>query len=301
MASVVKVLLAVILILSGCASMPNPRVLDCVEADGKFQVKDIYGSTYEQFIPCVEGPTNVELPTHKKLKLLRPPYQQPVVAVYKFNDLTGQRKSKQNIADFSTAVTQGAESLLIDALKAAGDGKWFRVVERTGLDHLVRERQIVKSTRQTYLDMNDDKEVIQPMLFAGMIFEGGIIGYDTNIETGGNGARYLGVGASQQYRRDAVIISLRAVSVSTGEVLMNVQSYKTVLSVAQGFDVFRFVDTDTKLVEIEDGISENESVTYAVRTAIEEAVFSIILQGEERGYWRRLPQVDADNKTGEKR
>jgi curli production assembly/transport component CsgG len=134
--------------------------------------------------------------------------------------------------------------------------------------------------------VEDEKEALQPLLFAGMIFDGGIIGYDTNIETGGNGARYLGVGASQQYRRDAVVVSLRAISVSTGEVLMNVQSYKTVLSVAQGFDVFRFVDMDTKLVEIEDGISENESVTYAVRAAIEQAVIGIIQQGEERGYWK---------------
>ena len=34
------------------------------------------------------------------------------------------------------------------------------------------------------------------MLFAGMLFEGGIVGYDTNVETGGNGARYLGIGAN---------------------------------------------------------------------------------------------------------
>ena len=277
--------------------MPNPRVLDCVEADGQFQIKDIYGSTYEQFVPCVEKPTEVLLPTHKQLRDLSAPTTPPyVIAVYSFNDKTGQRKSKQNIADFSTAVTQGGEALLIDALKTAGGGKWFRVVDRSITDFLVRERQIVKSTRQTYLDIDDEKEALQPLLFAGMIFDGGIIGYDTNIETGGNGARYLGIGASQQYRRDAVTVSLRAISVSTGEVLMNVQSYKTVLSVAQGYDVFRFVDMDTKLVEIEDGISENESVTYAVRAAIEQAVISIINQGEERGFWKRtLPSNEKEN------
>ena len=129
----------------------------------KKRLKNDYYRGESKYFYCWQGYYWQEV-LHKKLKLLRPPYQQPVVAVYKFTDLTGQRKSKQNIADFSTAVTQGAESLLIDALKAAGDGRWFRVVERTGLDHLVRERQIVKSTRQTYLDMNDDKEVIQPML-----------------------------------------------------------------------------------------------------------------------------------------
>ena len=158
---------------------------------------------------------------------------------------------------FSTAVSQGSETMLIDALKTAGDGNWFRVVERVGIDHLTRERQIVRSTREAYAD----ETKLAPMLFAGIILEGGIIGYDTNIETGGRGARYLGVGTQQAYRRDIVTVHLRAVSVLTGEILLNVQTSKTILSVAQGYDVFRFVELDTQLVEIEDGITENESVT----------------------------------------
>ena len=48
-----------------------------------------------------------------------------------------------------------------------------------------------------------------------MILEGGIIGYDSNIETGGRGARTLGIGGQTQYRRDVVIVSLRAVSTLT--------------------------------------------------------------------------------------
>jgi curli production assembly/transport component CsgG len=123
------------------------------------------------------------------------------------------------------------------------------------------------------------------MLFAGIILEGGIIGYDTNIETGGRGARYLGVGSQQAYRRDIVTVHLRAVSVLTGEILLNVQTSKTILSVAQGYDVFRFVELDTQLVEIEDGMTENESVTRSVRSTIEAAVYELILQGDERGFW----------------
>ena len=46
-----------------------------------------------------------------------------VVAVYGFADKTGQRKSRDNFSDFSTAVTQGADLLVIDALKTAGNGK----------------------------------------------------------------------------------------------------------------------------------------------------------------------------------
>ena len=40
--------------------------------------------------------------------------------------------------------------MVIDALKTAGGGTWFRVVERNGIDHLVRERQIIRSARQDF-------------------------------------------------------------------------------------------------------------------------------------------------------
>ena len=216
----------------------------------------------------------------------------PVVAVYQFADLTGQRLSSDGAASFSTAVTQGAKDLLIDALKAAGAGKdpkgtWFRVVERgLGLDNLVRERQIIRSTRESYANDSDPAQQVQPLLFAGMILEGGIVGYDSNIETGGSGARYLGIGTTNQYRRDSVVVSLRAVSTLTGEVILNVQTYKTILSVGQAGDVFKFLDMDTKLLEIESGLTENESVTWGVRSAIEASVLALVEQGDERGFWK---------------
>jgi curli production assembly/transport component CsgG len=269
------------LINSGCASLSLPTDI----------VKDEW--CQPNFMECIEDPVQVELPTYEKLRQLPPAENMPVVAVYQFTDLTGQRKQKDNIALFSTAVTQGAKPLLIDALKAAGagdtgNGTWFRVVERgLGLDNLVRERQIVRSTRDEYAKKNGDKtkNSLEPMLFAGMILEGGIVGYDSNVETGGNGARYLGIGGSAQYRRDSVVVSLRAVSTLTGEVLLNVQTYKTILSVGMGADVFRFLDMDTKLLELETGVTQNESVTWAVRSAIEAATLAMIEQGDERGYW----------------
>ena len=121
----------------------------------------------------------------------------PVVAVYGFLDKTGQRKERDGIADFSTATTQGGTELLIDALKTAADGKWFRVVERQGIDNLVRERQIIRSARQEFAG-DGGPQPLNPLLFAGMIIEGGIIGYDTNIKTGGRGARLLGIGKSKR-------------------------------------------------------------------------------------------------------
>ena len=177
--------------------------------------------------------------------------------------------------------------MLIDSLKSAGQGTWFRVVERKGIDHLVRERQIIRSGREEAAKMlGEEAPTLGPMLFAGMIIEGGIIGYDTNLLTGGRGARYLGIGMSRQYRQDQVTVSLRAVSVLTGEVLLNVQTKKTILSYGASGDVFRFIEQGTELVEFEDGTGKNESVTYAVRTAVEAAVLELVFQGHERGLWK---------------
>ena len=258
-----------IFLIQGCASIVPPNGLNAIDCVDKFA--------------CVEEPQVVEMPTHEQLKSLPSPEKPVIVAVYSYQDKTGQRKQKGNVAMFSTAVSQGGETMLIDALKSAGEGKWFRVVERVGIDHLTRERQIVRTTRQQYGE--EDNTGLAPLLFAGIILEGGIIGFDTNIETGGVGARTLGIGYSQQYRRDIVTVSLRAVSTLTGEILLNVQTSKTILSIADGYDVFKFVDMDTQLIEIEDGMTENESVTRSLRSTIEAAVLELIYQGDERGYW----------------
>ena len=251
---------------------------------------------------CVEEPEVVRLPAYKELLNLPPAEQMPIVAVYSFLDKTGQRKDVGQGQSFSTATTQGGLELLIDALKTAGGGTWFRVSERQGLDHLVRERQIIRSGREEVAKaMGTEPQKLKPMLFAGMIIEGGIIGYDTNIKTGGRGARLLGIGKSKRYQQDVVTVSIRAVSVLTGEVLLNVQSKKTILSYGGAGDIFKFVDNDTTLLEFENGVGNNESVTYAVRTAIEAGVLELVYQGHDRGYWtiadghRHPHQIDGKN------
>ena len=274
------------LILSGCASVPkwsdNPQ--DCEPPEIVDLVTLIEYPISRKYI-CVDQPEAVDLPSYVKLLNLPPAEEKPIVAVYSFLDKTGQRKAREGIADFSTATTQGGVELLIDALKTAGGGTWFRVVERQGVDNLVRERQIIRSARQEFAG-EGGPQPLNPLLFAGMIIEGGIIGYDTNIMTGGRGARTLGIGYARQYRKDVVTVSVRAVSVLTGEVLLNVQARKTILSYGSGGDIFRFIEEGTQLLEYEDGVGNNESVTYATRAAIEAAVLELIYQGHERGYWK---------------
>ena len=280
---------SLLILISGCASIPqwsdDPK--DCLYEEGfnKDVVTGINKVMSRKYI-CVDMPEVIKLPSYIQLLELPPAKEKPIVAVYSFQDRTGQRKSEDNIASFSTAVTQGAEAMVIDALKTAGGGTWFRVVERGGIDNLVRERQIIRSARQDFAKATESEaQGLQPMLFAGIIIEGGVIGYDSNLLTGGRGARTLGIGYSKRYRQDAVTISMRAVSVLTGEVLLNVQTRKTILSYGAGGDVFRFIEEGTQLLEIEDGVGNNESVTYATRSAIEAAVLELIYQGHDRGFW----------------
>ena len=220
----------------------------------------------------------------EELANLPPAELKPIIAVYpnSFSDLTGQRKSNSSFAMFSTAVTQAPEALLIRALKHAANGQFFRVVERVGLDNLTKERQLIRSTRENF----EEDTKLQPLLFAGLIIQGGVLSYDTNIETGGLGARYLGIGNSTQYREDVVTISLRIVSVSTGEVLMETTVSKNILSTSVSQDVFRFIEMGTELVEIEGGIAENEAGSIALQKAIEAGVLNLIKIGINRGYWK---------------
>ena len=203
------------------------------------------------------------------------------VAVYGFRDLTGQNKPNDRLALFSKAVTQGAEVFLIKSLQDSKN--WFRVVERVGLDNLIKERQLIRNQREVY--EGKEAKPLKPLTVAGIILEGGIIGYDSNIRSGGNGARFLGIGGSQQYRVDEVTVSLRLISISSGEVLLTNAVTKTIYSTAHNVGVLRFVDAGTKALELENGSALNEPTTYAVRVAIEQAVYELITEGQRKGLW----------------
>tara|TARA_R100001244_G_scaffold120221_1_gene89871 strand:- start:83 stop:859 length:777 start_codon:yes stop_codon:yes gene_type:complete len=242
----------------------------------------LYGCAPIAVVGEKEGPI-IERPSLDLLVTLPAPEQKAVVSVYKFPDLTGQRKTVDNMALFSTAVTQGADLYLIEALMQAGNGNWFTVIERSGLANLTRERQLIVNTRESYDGEGANK--LQPLLYSGLIMEGGIISYDTNFMTGGIGARYLGIGINNRYKRDRVTVSLRAVLVQTGQILLNVSTSKTIFSSGAGSDVFKFYESGTELVEIESGLTENETTGYAVKIAIETAVYALIMQGIELNMW----------------
>lgn len=229
--------------------------------------------------PSLEVGTDTR--SHLQVATLPPPNRRVVVAVYDFPDLTGQFKQAENFQTLSRAVTQGASAMLVGVLQDAGGGAWFKVAERKNLENLLKERQIIREMRATF---EKAPQPLEPLLYAGVIFEGAVVGFDTNMTTGGLGARYLGIGGDVQYREDVVTIYLRAVSTRTGEVLRTVHASKKIISYGASAGIFKFVSFK-KLLEFESGFTSNEPATLALKQAIEEAVFALVLEGSEQGLW----------------
>lgn len=233
-------------------------------------------------------PTNSEkstlgevTPYTSEIKNLPAPKDKIVVGVYKFRDQTGQYKATENGASWSTAIPQGTTAILLKALE---DSRWFTPIERENIGNLMNERQIIRTTRKEYSGNDGESATLPPLLFAGIILEGGVISYDTNVMTGGIGARYFGLGAGAQYRQDRITVYIRAVSTSTGEILKTVYTSKTILSTSFNGNFFRFIDTE-RLLESDIGITQNEPVQLAVTEAIEKAVYSLIIEGVKDNLW----------------
>lgn len=239
------------------------------------------GTYFNQPIDVQEARIGETTQATKALKNLPLPQEPIVVGVYNFRDLTGQYKAVELGSTFSTAVTQGATSILVKALEDSG---WFTTIERENIGNLLNERNIIRSTRQEYNAAASGQPAVPPLLYAGIILEGGIVSYDSNIITGGLGARYFGIGASTQYRQDRVTIYLRAVSTSNGKILKNIYVSKTILSQAIDGNLFKYVNFQ-RLLEVETGVTRNEPVQLAVKEAIEKGVEGLVLEGIKDGLW----------------
>ncbi len=251
------------------------------------------GAYYNQPTGVQKAVLGEGTPATSLLKDLPKPKEQVVVGVYKFRDQTGQYKPQENGSSFSTAVTQGATSILIKALE---DSKWFIPIERENIGNLLQERNLIRATRQEYVkNANPNEPQLTPLLYAGVLLEGGIVSYDSNIITGGFGARYFGAGASVKYRQDRVTIYLRMISTSNGKILKSVYISKTILSQAIDESLFRYVNFK-RLLEVETGYTTNEPVHMAVTEAIEKAVESLVLEGIKDNIWEAdAPKFEVDN------
>ncbi|AYA35929.1 curli production assembly/transport component CsgG [Hymenobacter oligotrophus] len=232
-----------------------------------------------------------EVNANAELRSLPMPREKAVVAVYKFRDQTGQYKPTASGSSFSTAVTQGTTTILMRALE---ESRWFDAIERENLSNLLNERKIIRSTRAEYSEQTGQRQPpLPPLLFAGIILEGGIISYDANMLTGGAGLRYFGAGASGQYRQDRVTVYLRAISTANGRVLKTVYTSKTILSQQVDAGLFRFVNFK-RLLETETGFTYNEPSEMAVKEAIEKSVRAMVFEGIKDGLWAPRNPEDAN-------
>jgi curli production assembly/transport component CsgG len=83
-----------------------------------------------------------------------------------------------------------------------------------------------------------------------------------------------------------VTVSLRAVNVQTGEVILTVNTQKTILSVATSVSTFKFFNRGTTSFEHEMGSTTTEPGIYAVKSAIDLAVEELVYQGEQKKLWK---------------
>ncbi|OGQ96957.1 MAG: hypothetical protein A2521_11880 [Deltaproteobacteria bacterium RIFOXYD12_FULL_57_12] len=223
------------------------------------------------------------LTTSRDLLALPKPKGKIPVAVYSFRDQTGQYKDHPTSSTFSTAVTQGATAILVEALLRSG---WFVPLERENLNDLLTERKIIRAKLE-----NDKDRDLQVLKHAPLLLEGGIVAYETNMVTGGIGAKYFGAGGGAQIRRDQVTIYLRSVDVLKGEIVHSISTTKSILSEEVDFGIFRFVKIN-RLLEAEAGFSSNEPPQICVREAIEMAVINLIIEGVMDGHWALADQND---------
>lgn len=218
-------------------------------------------------------------PTTRDLLNLPAPKGKVTIAVYGVRDQTGQYKPAPD-SSFSTVVTQGASSMLVKALKESG---WFVPVERENLQDLLTERKIVRALEMPQ-PAGAPAVQIPPLTAASVLIEGGIIAYESNVRTGGAGARFLGIGVSNQYRVDQVTVNLRTIDIRNGQVLQSVSTTKTIYSYEIHPSVFKFVNIKD-LAEFEAGMTRNEPTQLCVNEAIEAGVAHLIVKGVQAGDW----------------
>ena len=245
--------IAALLLIGGCATPPS-------------QVK-----ANAQLTP--------QTPVLRDLLNMPAPKGRVTVAVYGIRDQTGQYKPAPD-SSFSTVVTQGASSMLVKALKESG---WFIPVERENLQDLLTERKIVRALEMPQ-PAGTPAVQIPPLMAASVLIEGGIIAYESNVRTGGAGARFLGIGLSHQYRVDQVTVNLRTVDIRSGQILQSVSTSKTIYSYEIHPSVFKFVNVKD-LLELEAGMTRNEPTQLCVNEAIEAGVAHLIVQGIQAGNW----------------
>lgn len=233
--------------------------------------------------------------SYQDLTHLPPAAGKLFVSVYNIQDETGQFKPYP-ASNFSTSVPQSATAMLVSALK---DSNWFIPLERQGLQNLLNERKIIRAAQENGTVAPNNQRQLSSLVAANILIEGSIIGYESNVKSGGAGARYFGIGASTEYQLDQIAVNLRVVNVNTGEILSSVNTSKTILSYEFQAGVFRYIDYQ-RLLEGEVGYTVNEPVMLCLMSAIETGVIYLVNDGIKRNLWQLQNPADVNSPVLEK-
>jgi curli production assembly/transport component CsgG len=162
------------------------------------------------------------------------------------------------------------------------DSRWFIAVEREGLQNLLTERKVARALEVPAAQVQG--LALPPLASASILLEGGIVAFESNVRTGGEGVNFLGVGVNEQYRVDQVTVNMRAVDVRSGQIINSVSTTKTIFSQQINSNLYRFVNFKD-LLQAEVGFTRNEPTQMCVSSAIEAALVQLILQGAHDGVW----------------
>ena len=232
----------------------------------------------------IQPPSVEKQSEFSELSDLTKPISDPlIVGVYSFTDQTGQRAVlSRNTSEMSSAIPQGLNAILVQELKLAGEGDWYRVVERETFSDVLNERRIVAAALGA-----EAEQKLPNLLLPGIILTGGAVSYDRKIHEKFSGFGISSVNGNTQVQSDQVGVVLRAVSVQTGEVIESVYASKEVLSQVSSLSGLRVFNTSTLAFEVGNAI--NEPVSLAVRQAIASAIIELTRRGIKRGWWSTAP------------
>ena len=243
---------------------------------------------------CVVDPNpsaKPEIVDSPEIKLPDKPKRALTAGVYSCIDTTGQRRPTGQPQELSTAVPMDCSPYLIEGVRALSPG-YFNLVERQHVDELLRERQIATLA----LNANAPAAPVAPggqpvpqkrlpaLKVAEVLLVGQVVAYDRQTRQFSAGFALAGVGGTGTYVQDVMTFSVRAVAVTTGEVLGEVTVTKTVVSMKAGGH-----DTQiwpTTVMEAELGGAGNEPVGMALRLAVRTALAGLVNKGIHEGWWQ---------------
>jgi curli production assembly/transport component CsgG len=254
--------------------------------------------------------------TSPMLAQLPPPPRQITVAVYDFPDLTGQRKPTAPgavVSELSTAVTQGASSIVIEALQAAGNGTYFNVVDRTRDADQVRERSVIADSTGSPSNKPDKKgdgktgssaANVRRLRPAEYIINGGLVAFERSVLISNSSLSILGIGGAKSVIRNYVSVTMRLVRADTAEVVASVTAYRSIDTDTAGISshsraanglypdsLLTKYPSPSDYLEADFSGTRNEMTQIAIREAIEADLIELIDRGNRMALWQRPSQL----------